>query len=893
MTTASRPRLIVIDVPSLLHRAYHAVPQHFATAAGEPTNAIYGFTNMLLSIVDNLKPQHAATAFDLPGKTFRHHRYAEYKAHRAELDDALAVQFGRVREVIAAFGIPIYELEGYEADDLLGSLARQGEAAGLEVYLVTGDRDAFQLVTPHVRVLSSNPRTSEPVVYDAAAVQARWGVRPDQVVDFKGLMGDSSDNIPGVPGIGEKTAARLLGQYPDIDSIYAHLDDLKPAARKKLESQHELALLSRELARIVTDLPVDLDLRRTRLWQPDAAVLDGLLEELQFRGVRDRLPFREAPKAQPPAWTQETGEVRIVDTAVEAEALAETLTSTKRAGLHPITRATPSGPELLGIGLAWDDEAVYLACDGDGAEQLRPLGEWLTQDAPTKVAFDSKWLYRALASRGLRLHGVTADLLLAAYLADPNATPKSLDDLAFRRKGWKLEPQAPELSTDMLTAMDGLLAARAAAVRAAAALSLSDDLAEELAEKGLTDLLHDVEIPLAPVLAEMEIGGVRLDVGALRQLSSAMDEQIRRLETEIYADVGHEFNIGSPKQLGAILFEELSLPAGRRTKTGYSTASQVLEELVDTHPVVRRVLDYRAVTKLRSTYVDALPELINPATGRLHTTFGQAVAATGRLSSANPNLQNIPIRTEQGREIRRAFVAGGDDRLLLAVDYSQIELRVLAHISADKAMCAAFHAGQDIHDATAALIHQTPAADVTPEMRRLAKIINFGIVYGISAQGLAQRTELRQREAAEFIQSYFATYPEVKGYMDRTIAEAHERGYVQTLLGRRRYLPGLKARAFHERTASERMAINMPVQGSAADIIKIAMIELARELERRELGTRLLLQVHDELVFDVPENEMDEVVPLAKEVMGSAARLKVPLAVDAKAGANWRDMTEI
>ncbi len=894
MTPAPRQRLIVLDVPSLVHRAYHAVPQHFSTADGEPTNAVFGFINMLLRIVDDVQPQHAAAAFDPPGPTFRHKQFEAYKANRPELDESLAVQFGRVQQVVDAFGIPSFELPGYEADDVLGTLAHQAEREGLDVVLVTGDRDAWQLVTPHVKVLSSNPRTGDPVMYDETAIVERWGIAPAQVADFKGLLGDASDNIPGVAGIGEKTASTLLGAYRDLEDVFEHLEDLKPAVRKRLEAQRDQAELSRELARIVTDLPISLDLDRTKLWQADADAVAALFRELEFRTLLERLPF-DGTSPSPGGEAGPGPAPRVIADETDLRELADALANSALVGLHPYVRSTTWGPHLLGLGIAWDGEAAFVAvAEEGGAESLAPLGAWLADAARPKVTFSSKELHRALAELGHSLNGVEIDLLLAAYVANPGATPSSLDDLAFRRRGWTLQPAVPEPpERGTLPALnDTDDPARAVTRRADVALTLAADLQAEIEAHDLTALLRDIELPLAKVLADMERRGIKLDVDALRRLSETMGHEIVELESAIHAEAGRPFNIKSPKQLGVVLFEDLGLPAGRKTKSGYSTASGVLEGLVEAHPMVQRVLDYRAVTKLRSTYVDALPELVNPASGRLHTTFGQARAATGRLASASPNLQNIPIRTERGREIRRAFVANDDDHLLLAIDYSQIELRVLAHFSEDPAMSEAFERGQDIHVTTAARMHDVPLDAVNADMRRLAKTTNFGIVYGISAQGLAQGTELSREEAGEFIANYFRTYPGVKTYMDRTIEAAHEAGYVQTLLGRRRYLPELRARAQHERAAAERMAINMPIQGTAADIIKIAMVALARELESRGLVSRILLQVHDELVIEVPRVEVDQVVPLAKQCMRDAVRLHVPLVVDAKLGPNWRDMEE-
>jgi len=582
---------------------------------------------------------------------------------------------------------------------------------------------------------------------------------------------------------------------------------------------------------------------------------------------------------------------RIIDALEAADELADDLQTVELAGLFPLLRATRAGPELCGLGIAWDGASAYLPCAPGDAGLLAPLREWLTSTDHDKIVFDSKLLRRVLSGCGLDLAGVRLDLLLAAYLVDADATPQTIDDLAFRRLGETLAPpmvDAPPPNTfETLTPEE---IAQPLAARADACRRLASGLEQDLDTNDLTHILRTVEIPLAAVLAEIESRGVAIDVDALRELSQGMQREIETLAAAIHADAGETFNINSPKQLGVVLFEKLGLPAGRKTKSGYSTASGVLEDLVEAHPVVRRVLDFRAITKLKSTYADALANLVVPETGRIHTSLNQAVAATGRLSSANPNLQNIPIRTARGREIRRAFVSGADDLALLAIDYSQIELRVLAHASEDEAMCAAFQEGQDIHAATAARLYGVGIADVTSDMRRLAKTTNFGIVYGISAAGLAQRTEMTFEEAQTFIDTYFATYPGVKAYMDRTVAEAHERGYVQTMLGRRRYLPGLKSRVFHQRAATERVAINMPIQGTAADIMKLAMIRVHDRLQRENLRARMLLQVHDELVFEVPREEMDDLKALVFDEMPAAMDLDVTLKVEAKWGVSWGDM---
>ena len=557
---------MVLDAMSLIHRAYHAVPRHFATSSGEPTNAVYGFTNILLRVVDDLSPDHAAAAFDLPGPTFRDEIYEPYKAHREAPDDALIAQFGRIRELVEVLGIPIYELESYEADDMLGTLARQAEAEGFDVWLVTGDRDALQLVTPHVRVLSTNPRTGQPLIYDEAAIVDRWGIRPSQVVDFKGLVGDSSDNIPGVKGVGEKTASTLLRDYADIDDIYAHLEDIRPAFRRRLEGQEEVAELSRELATIVCDVPVAFDAERTRLWQADVEAVQALMRELQFRNVAERMGFLQT-SAQVEDDELEVEPVLVQD-AEDAQALAEQLAGAARVAVFPYVRGASWSAELLGLGLAWGGETAYVSLDGE-AGPLDELRAWLEDAQAAKAAFDSKALHHALATRGVSLRGVEADLLLAAYVATPSAIPRTLDDLAFRRRGVEVEPALPDAqAAGGLMRPDPEAAAVPAALRAALALALADEMDAEIDDLKLTELLHDVEMPLALVLSDMEGRGIKLDAGALGDLSREMAEEIAELQSGIYADAGHEFNVNSPKQLGTVLFEELGLPAGRRTKTG-------------------------------------------------------------------------------------------------------------------------------------------------------------------------------------------------------------------------------------------------------------------------------------------------------------------------------------
>ncbi len=914
----SRPTLLVIDAMSQIFRAFYAVPPHFSITnpAGETehTNAVYGFVTLLLRVVAQIQPEYIVVAFDLPGPTFRTEEYTEYKANRDAPPDELIPQFDRVRQVVSALGLPRYELAGYEADDILGFMARAGVADGLRILLVTGDRDAFQLINDHVGVVTTNPRTGEPVIYDAEKVAERWpGITPAQIIDLKALQGDSSDNIPGVPGIGEKTAITLLTEYGDLETILASVEQLSGRARKALDSpeNHELARLSQKLATIVTDLPLELDLARARIWQPELDTLKDLFAELQFRSLEKRLPFKLEPAEDGAAAgpdhqlglfapdTARAGFRTVVDEASAGELLAS-LQDSPVAGVYPVVKATSEGPVLAGLGIAPDSETNWylpvITTDGDiDPGLLRLFNDWLADPERSKVTYQTKDLLRALRSIGLDINGFDFDAGIGAYLLGGAQRLDTLDDIVLNRLQLQLEP--PESEWPRATGFAGLPAEvlpAAAADRAATLAPLAGDLREDLTDRGLDDLLGAIEMPLIRVLADMEAHGVNLDSALLRTASTELKAELDTLSAAIHEDAGHEFKINSPKQLGAILFEELGLEPGPKTKGGqFSTSRQVLEDRREAHPIIDRVLEFRELDKLKGTYVDALPALVNPTTGRLHTTFSQTVAATGRLSSNNPNLQNIPVRTERGQLIRKAFIAEEQGHVLLAADYSQIELRVLAHICGDESMIAAFHRDEDIHTATAAQMYDVATGAVTPAMRRVAKTTNFGIVYGITEHGLAARTDLSMGEAANLIASYFEKYPAIRRYMDETIKSAYSRGYVATLLGRRRYLPETRARSHAQRQAGERMAINMPIQGTDADIMKIAMIDMAGAIKASGLPVRMILQVHDELLFELPEADVPALAALARQTMESAYELAIPLKVDLAAGPTWGDMGDV
>ncbi len=911
MTSPSpaRPRLIVVDAMSLIHRAFHAVPTTFSTSRGEPTNAVYGFVNMLFRVVDQVKPQFGVVAFDAPGGTFRDDVYEEYKADRESPPDELVVQFDRVRQVAAALGLPCFEIPGYEADDILGFMARRGTELGLDVMLITSDRDAYQLINDNVRVLTSNPRTGEPVIYDRDKVAERWsGLSPAQIVDLKALQGDSSDNIPGVPGIGEKTAVSLLDRYGTVENVLDHVAELPGRPRKALEPERnrELARLSKHLATIVTDLPIEFELEDARLWKADVGSVRELFLELEFRSLLNRLPFvaSQADEDDKQLGLFGGGDVTAPETEAVADAaaarrLVAALEAAEAAAVFAVIEETIEGQVLLGVAFATaPDKSWYVnasAEDGNpAAEILGVMKPWFEDSQQRKVSHDVKQLIRAMRWIGIEAAGFDLDTSVATFLLTGGQRLETVDSIVLSRL--QSELYAPESEWPRRRGLAGLDSDQipgAAGARAIALVNLAPDIVEDLERSDLLDVFHDVEMALVPVLARIEDQGMQLDASLLKEMSGLLRGELDELRKEIYLDAGHEFNIDSPKQLGDVLFGELGLPAARKTKTGYSTAKNILDDLRDAHPIIDRVLEYRELAKLRSTYIDALPSLVNPRTGRIHTTLSQTVAATGRLSSRNPNLQNIPVRDERGRRIRNAFVAGSPDTILLSADYSQIELRVLAHISRDESMLRAFQNDEDIHAATAAQMFEVAPDEVTSSMRRVAKTTNFGIIYGITDVGLAMRTDLSRAESRGIIESYFEKYPAVRQYMDSTIAAAYRDGYVSTLLNRRRQMPELKARAYVKRQAGERMAINMPIQGTAAEIMKIAMIEMDRCLRDDGFRAVMILQVHDELLFELPRSERDRLGDAARDVMGNAFELDVPLKVDVSAGPDWGQMSPV
>ncbi|MGD9115916.1 MAG: DNA polymerase I [Dehalococcoidia bacterium] len=897
-----KPRLVLFDGNALLHRAFHALPPLTLRQSGEMVGAVYGFAQMLLKVVSELQPSHYAIAFDMKGPTFRHKLFDQYKAHRPATPAELVGQLGRVRQLVEAFNIPVFEMEGYEADDLLGTLSRQASQQDIETVIVTGDADAMQLVSPKVKVLYPKPRKSfsDTTLYDAAMVNESYGVSPEQIADLKGLVGDPSDNIPGVPGVGKKTALKLLEQFGSVEGVYEHIDEVEPEKLKNLlKEQEAIARQSKELATIVTDMPVKLNLDDCRVSHYDRNKVTELFRELEFASLLKKLPQTEGESAAagPPE-----GDYKIVNSAADLDKLIKRLKAAKTFAFDTETTGLdPMSADLVGISLSpAAGEGYYIPVGHIGLEAITqlPLDDVIAKIKPvmedkslSKLAHNGKYDMTMLAQYGVAVNNLGFDSMIAAYLLGEKSM--GLKALAFEHLAVEMTPISELIGTGKKQVpMSQVEIARTAGYAAADAdmtFRLTEIMEAELHKEKLWKLFDEVELPLVPVLMHMERNGVALDSGRLQKMSQRLGEQLARVEKEIYEHAGHQFNINSPQQLSQVLFQEQGLTPARKTKGGYSTGAAVLEELLGVHPIVELILDYRQLSKIKSTYIDALPGLVNPKTGRLHTSFNQTRTTTGRLSSSDPNLQNIPVRGELGKEVRQAFIAPAGSELLSA-DYSQIDLRALAHLSKDESLAQAFRHDEDIHTATAAQVFGVKPTEVNAEMRRVAKTVNFGVIYGMSEYGLEQATGLSREEAASFINAYFEKYPGVKQYLESTKEEARKTGYVQTILGRRRAIPEINAQNRQVREAAERMAINMPVQGTSADIIKVAMINLEREIEKRNLKSRMILQVHDELIFEVLEGEAGEMKKLVPELMTSAMTLSVPLKAAVKTGANWGEM---
>jgi len=902
MPSDDTKKLIAIDGNSLLYRAFFAM-RYLSTSSGMPTNALYGLTTMLLRLLDE-RPDYIAAAFDTAVPTFRHIDYDQYKAHRKPTPDALVEQAPVARELVRAFNIPVIEVPGFEADDIIGALCKKGTALDIDTVIVTGDLDALQLVDDHVSVMTTVKGVSDTVLYGPDAVTERFGLRPDQMSDYKGLKGDPSDNIPGVPGIGDKTAADLLRRFGTMENLLAHLFELPEGkVRKTLEENRVLAETCKRLATIVTDLPVDLDIEQYKTREPDYDALRDLFVRLEFKTMLKRLPEVSAAEGRVPSLERPAlGECRRIGSAEE---LKELLSALERAGEFALQCHTSDGKtisaQIIGISFcSGPNETAYVQvidpAKHDGSldfglvdpyqADLTSLKRILSSEQLVKYCHDSKLNEAALALRGVELKNVKFDTMLAAYLLDSTRGSFEIGDVAFEQ----LSLELPGVTTKIANAQADDVATVCG--EAEAIYRLKPVLDEKLNRDGLSSLFTEVELPLAPILAEMELTGVAVDVEQLRALSITLDVEIKSVEQRIYDQAGEEFNIGSPKQLQTILYEKLGLAASKKTKTGFSTNAAALEELSVDYPIVDDILRYRELTKIKSTYSDALPKLANSRTGRIHTSLNQAVTATGRLSSSNPNLQNIPVRTDLGRRIRKAFVASGRNTLLSA-DYSQIELRILAHVTKDKGLVEAFQADEDIHAATASNIFNVPLDQVTPEMRGRAKTINFAVIYGMADFTLSKTLGLSVKEARDYIDTYFARFPGVLRYTEKTIDMAREEGCVKTLLGRRRYIPDIHNSNRNIRQFAERAAVNMPIQGTAADIMKAAMIRVHKCLKADNLASKMVLQVHDELLLEVVPGELEAVAKHVRRGMEAAFEMTVPLKVDVKTGKNWAEMEPV
>lgn len=918
-------KLVLIDGHSLAYRAFHALPQDLRAPSGELTNASYGFTLMLLTVLEEEQPDYIIVTFD-KGPSFRAQVYDSYKAHRERMPDEMRGQMDRIRQIVAAFGMPIVELDDYEADDLLGTLSRKAMEQGLQVLIVTGDRDALQLVDDQVTVLTSGRRFSDTIRYTPDLVREKYGLEPEKLIDYKALVGDRSDNIPGVRGVGEKGATQLLQDYGGLDGIYEHLDELSSRYKKALTEGREDAYLSLELGRIVRAAPVSLDLDAAQASAGfDREQVLELMQGLGFRTLVARVPVAPAERThtgggqqlllfeadEPSDSASESsgadGNYHTVADEASLDALCRRL-----AKVSPLTLDTETtdidaiAADLVGISLAIrEGEAWYLpvlAPSGEPTLDLSMIKEYLgpiLADPSTIVqGHNLKYDLKVLAQAGLPVAGPLFDTMVAEWVLNPD-TPLGLKSQAWTRLGVQMTEITELIGTGRAqTTMDRVPVERVAPYACADAdltHRLAHVLEPELKAREQYDLFRELEMPLLPVLTSMELIGIKVDLAWLETLSAEFSDRLQALEHSIYEHAGGPLNINSTQQLSDVLFVHLGLPAHgtQKTKSGhYSTRASVLENLQGKHPIVDAILAYRELAKLQSTYVDALPLLVNPDTGRVHTSYSPTGAVTGRISSRNPNLQNIPIRSEEGRRVRRAFTAEAG-WVLLGADYSQVELRVMAHVSRDAGLVEAFQRGEDIHTTTAAAVYGVPLEEVSYEMRAVAKTVNFGLIYGQSAYGLARQLGLTVDEAQQFITRYFERFPGVHAYMERVQRDAAAKGYVETLLNRRRYFPELAANSpttANQRQAAVRMAINTPIQGSAADIIKLAMIRMHRMLAEAELRSRMLLQVHDEVVLEVPEDELDAARAVVREAMEDAIELDVQLQVDIEVGPNWLDM---
>ncbi|MDI3481855.1 MAG: polymerase [Tepidanaerobacteraceae bacterium] len=859
-------KIMLIDGNSLLHRAFHALPP-LMTSKGVHTNAVYGFCNMLFKIMKEQDPDYVAVAFDKKGHTFRHEQFTAYKATRPKMPDELAEQFDILKAILKALRISYLEMEGFEADDVLGTVSRRAEEAGIFSLIVTGDRDALQLVSSGTHVMLTKKGISEMEVYDVAKVMQRYGILPEYIPDLKGLMGDASDNIPGVPGIGEKTASRLLKEYTTVESLLENIDNLKGKLKETLKKYKEQAMVSKHLAKIVKDVPLDFEFQDFVKKEPDYENLVKLFRELEFYSLLNKIEHPTIEKAA-------SGQTGIAgEKTLDVYSLLQEAKSSKVLCLLVEMGEALPAPKA---------KAVYIACGQRffcaPIEMLKAdinlrahLKNILEDPDIFKVTHDGKLARNMLRKIDIDFYP-GFDTMLAAYLLDPSRSRYELDMLLYEHLGVDVDVK------------------QNAGAAVAALEALMQYMLERLKEYEMEKLFFEVEMPLSVVLSDMEESGFKVNLKKLKELSREFGDKLDKLSREIYGMAGVEFNLNSPKQLGEVLFEKMALPVVKKKKTGYSTDAEVLEKLKPVHPIIDKILEYRFLMKMKSTYADGLLAMVDESSGRIYTSFNQTVTSTGRISSTDPNLQNIPVRTEEGKRIRGVFEADGPGHVLLSGDYSQIELRVLAHVSGDDSLIDAFVKGEDIHTRTAGEVFGIPPQEVTPLLRDRAKAVNFGIVYGISDFGLAQSLGISNEEARDYIEAYFQRYPGVRDYVRETIRKARLTGYVTTIMNRRRYVPDINSKNYNLRSFAERVAMNTPIQGSAADIIKTAMVKVYKDLKKVGLKSKMLLQVHDELILDVPQHELSDVLELVRRDMENAVPLKVPLVVDFKTGYTWEEL---
>ncbi len=886
----TKAKLFLIDASAYFYRAFFALP-HLTTSAGFPTNAIYGFTTMLQKLIRDETPSHIAAIMDCPEPTFRHEVYQEYKANRPKMPDNLSVQIPCMKDVIQAFNIAVVEKPGYEADDIMGTLAKQAAQDGCQVVIVSGDKDMCQLVGPEITLLD----TMKGTVTDTETVKRKYGIDPDKIVEMFGLMGDSIDNVPGVPGVGQKTAVSLIQRYGSLENIYEHLEELsKKKVKSALEDFREQAYLSRELVTINTNVMLEKTWEDFQLAPPDEENLRNLYKKFEFTSLLKALRPERPEKAVSTTYTFLTDENDIVN-------LFSQLKAQKTFALDlETTSEDPMRAEIVGVSFAWKDHEAFYVPVGhhDFAQQpakqvvlthLKPL---LEDAAIKKTGHNIKYEYVVLKRNGIVLRGIDCDTMIASYVLNPSKYRHNLDNVAVDYLDHHMIAYNDVVGTGKKTVTFDKVPIEQATQYACEDSDithiLSDVLLSRIQESGLEELFYKIEMPLVEVLARMEMNGVAVDLAHLKDLSDEFGNELNTIKKNIFAIAGEEFNVNSPKQLGEILFEKLQLPVLKKTKTGYATDISTLKDLSGRHPLPAEILTYRSLAKLKSTYIDNMPALVNPQTGRIHTSYNQTVTATGRLSSSDPNLQNIPIRTEEGIRIREAFITEPGWKILSA-DYSQIELRILAHLSEDETLIDAFVHNEDVHARTASEIWGIAQNDITDQMRREAKVINFGILYGMSSFGLSKELGIETKVAQAYIDDYFKKYRGVRTYLDTVLEQARQEGYVTTLMNRRRYLPEITAKNAGVRKFAERTAINAPIQGTAADLIKIAMIRIDEVLKQQNLQSRMIIQVHDELVFETPAKEIGELRTLVQAEMEGVLTMKVPLKVDISWGGNWRE----